>query len=113
MSDYIAGLLTLPVLLLVGAAVGYLIAILIHAVRVWWISPTEFKSKDWDHRTRHASCVVAARRVWAMKLPGSRLLVFRSTVGGSDYKYGRYYTDTNEIERRARAALLDEFDPRN
>ncbi|MGW4580380.1 hypothetical protein ACWELP_16950 [Rhodococcus aetherivorans] len=47
-----------------------------------------------------------------MKLPGSRLLVYRSNVGGNDYKYGTYYSDTNELQRRAANVLLDEFDPR-
>lgn len=107
-NAYLLGLLTLPVV----AAVGYGLIVggskCIAGIHRGWLRPVDID--DWFDRSLHASCVFAARRVWTLRLPGSRLLVFRSTVGGTDYKYGTYYADTNEIQRRAKAVLLDEFD---
>ncbi|UYP17719.1 hypothetical protein OED52_13665 [Rhodococcus sp. Z13] len=112
MSQYILGLATLPIAAGVIVAAYFWGRALVWAIKRWWLSPTEFSSNDWGSRARHASCVFAARRCWAVKLPGSRLLVYRSTVGGSDYTHGEYYTDTDELRRRAASLLLDEFDPR-
>lgn len=112
MNDYLIGLLTIPAAAVVLGAVYAVVIWTRRALTRWWLAPVEFSSKDWGLRARHAACVLAARRVWAMKLPGSRLLVYRSNVGGNDYKYGTYYSDTNELQRRAANVLLDEFDPR-
>lgn len=110
MDQYLLGLITIPVI----AAVGYIVFILgakaIVGLHGWWLRPDEID--DWKKRATHASCVLVARRVWTLKLPGSRLLVFRSTVGGTDYRYGTYFGDTSQLQERAWAVLMDEFDPR-
>jgi hypothetical protein len=110
MNAYLLGVLTLPVV----AAIGYALiaggAWVCRSIHRGWLSPVEIK--DWKTRATQASCVLVARRVWTLKLPGSRLLVFRSTVGGTDYRYGTYFGDTHQLQDRAWAVLMDEFDPR-
>ena len=109
MQTYLLGILTLPLL----AAVGFGLIVggkwLGQSIRRGWLRPVEID--DWNKRATHASCVLVARRVRTLKLPGSRLLVFRSTVGGTDYKYGTYFGDTHQLQGRAWAVLMDEFDP--
>ncbi|WP_424807676.1 hypothetical protein [Rhodococcus sp. 27YEA15] len=102
-------MLTVPLVALVafGLVAGY--GWLSRSIYSGWMRPVEIK--DWEMRATHASCVFAARRVWTLKLPGSRLLVFRSIVGGADYRYGTHSTDTLELKGRAWAVLMDEFDP--
>ncbi|NKS29294.1 hypothetical protein GS534_00950 [Rhodococcus hoagii] len=106
MSDYLLGLLTVPAVLAIGYGLyiaGYLA---VRGFQDWWTAPRNLD--DWNDRAVHASCVFAANRVWALKLPGSRLLVFRSNVGWNGN------TSVGDLERqeRARDILLDEFDPR-
>lgn len=105
-DEYLWGLLTLPLLaaaawlIYVAAAVGGT------AVRRWWLRPVAITQKDvWD-RALNASCVFAARRVWCLRLPGSRLMILRSNVGDSD----RCYPDTIQMQERANSALIDAFE---
>lgn len=112
MSDYVIGLLTFPAAAAMFVALYATCVLLYRALRRWWLAPHEFGPEDWTTRARHAACVFAARRMWGIKLPGSRLLIFRSTVGGVDYELGTYYGDTTQLQRAARDTLLDEFDPR-
>lgn len=106
MSGYLLGLLTVPSVLAVGYGlyvVGYLA---FRGLQDWWTAPQDLT--DWGDRAVHASCVFVANRVWTMKLPGSRLLVFRSNVGW----IGNKSTGDLDLQERAQAVLLDEFDPR-
>lgn len=106
MNHYLLGLLTLPAVAAIGYGLylaGYLT---VRCFQDWWTAPKDLA--DWDDRAVHASCVFAANRVWTIKLPGSRLLVFRSNVGWN----GNKSTGDLELQERARDILLDEFDPR-
>lgn len=76
MSAFLLGLLVWPAL----AFVGWLLLLAINAVRESWRRWRPTFIGDEEGRARHAASLAVARRVLVVRLPGARVLAWRSTI---------------------------------
>ncbi len=72
-------------------------------LRRWWESPVDLGDK-FNTRAHQAAAILTARRAFVLKLPRSRMFVFRSVI--SDY------TKTVAEYQRWLGVILDERDER-
>lgn len=107
MGNYWIGLLTLPAIAAIGAALWFIGSFLILSGWTWWTQATVFTHEQRATRIKHAASVAVARRVWGLKLPAGLLLIYRTKVGGM----GKGWIDTDRDYVRAKRALFEEFMP--
>lgn len=79
MTTYLLGVATLPAV----ALVGWLTLLAAHAVRESWRRWQPTFIGDEDRRARHAASLAVARRVLVVRLPGGRVVAWRSTIDPS------------------------------
>lgn len=88
MSTYLLGVATLPAV----ALVGWLALLGLHAATTSWRRWRPTFIGDEHTRALHAATLATARRILVIRLPGSRLLAWRSNVHpGTDDAAARAY----------------------